>query len=378
MLCFPVSDRLMSPSTSPEFLSPGRDALRVVEVGWNPIMDEVSSISYQFLNIGFAVPGGQGWRGAITGLKIFAKRIFRGDYDLLVTRSLDRFIYRSDRSVFINLGRWMVRRILFRLIWRAGRSGKMVVLVDMTDEPTLDALDAKLIPFCDACFKRELPVNTANLLQRCPPRFQEPIKKAGSERTREILSRVYPISIGPRQSMLVERLEQQERFARPVKQSMKRYDLIWAGAAEGSPVREHAKSLLGKLAQRGVEVLELRERIDRQEFWDLLSQSWLTLSPEGLGWDCIRHYEACLVQSVPVINQPTIRRYRPLEEGRHAFFYQPYDHDLIRVVTSALEDKAALLAMAREAREFVLRHHVQAARGRYIIETACLSRNCSM
>ena len=66
-------------------------------------------------------------------------------------------------------------------------------------------------------------------------------------------------------------------------------------------------------------------RLSQTEYWKRMSQAWLTWSPEGLGWDCFRHYEAPLAGSIPVINSPTIVRYVPLIDGVHAFYYQPDD-----------------------------------------------------
>jgi glycosyltransferase involved in cell wall biosynthesis len=91
-----------------------------------------------------------------------------------------------------------------------------------------------------------------------------------------------------------------------------------------------------------------------------MSAAWLTWSPEGLGWQCFRHYQAPLAFSVPLINEPTIARYRPLIDGVHAFYYQPDDPDSLgRVIRAALADQAQLRTIASAARAHVLANHIQ-------------------
>jgi hypothetical protein len=72
---------------------------------------------------------------------------------------------------------------------------------------------------------------------------------------------------------------------------------------------------------------------------------------------------------VPLINYPTIRRHRPLEESVHCLYYPPEPGGLVGTVLRALQDKDGLAAMAERAREHAVRFHRRDAIGRYIVDT---------
>ena len=128
----------------------------------------------------------------------------------------------------------------------------------------------------------------------------------------------------------------------------------------GTTVRNQGIDQIRRLTDAGL-VLDIVEgRVGHAEYMERMASAWLTWSPEGLGWDCFRHYEAPLVYTVPVINNPTIVRYEPLQDGVHAIYYQPDDPgsrgDKIR---SALADKDRLRLIAQTARSHVLKFHVR-------------------
>ena len=100
-------------------------------------------------------------------------------------------------------------------------------------------------------------------------------------------------------------------------------------------------------------------RLERQEFFERMSRAWLTWSPHGFGWDCLRHYEAPLAFSVPVISAPTIVRQFPLIHGEHCFYYFPDEPDSLgTTIRKALADKDCLRQMAKAARSLVISHHI--------------------
>jgi hypothetical protein len=141
--------------------------------------------------------------------------------------------------------------------------------------------------------------------------------------------------------------------------SGKTSDVFFAGAIEGnSTVRSHGLGQLRKLADRGFKIDIATERLAHGEFCRRMSRAWLAWSPSGLGWDCYRHYEAPQCLAVPVINYPTIARYRPLEDGVHAVYYAPEGDGLICAIESALADKDKLRRMAVAGRAHVRRNHV--------------------
>lgn len=147
-------------------------------------------------------------------------------------------------------------------------------------------------------------------------------------------------------------------------------DIFFAGAAGHSRVRREGLAQLQALKKEGVRVDLVEGRLDQQEFFRRCASAWLTWSPEGLGWDCFRHYEAAACRSVPVINAPTIRPYRPLEDGEHAFYYSPGGDGLAATIRRALGDRERLRAMGDAARRHVLRYHAHPELCRMILEAA--------
>jgi hypothetical protein len=123
------------------------------------------------------------------------------------------------------------------------------------------------------------------------------------------------------------------------------------------------------LREQGVRVDIPDELLPRSEFYARCARSWLVWSPEGYGWQCFRHYEAPGCGSVPVINQPTIERSRPLRHGEHAIFYDVEAGGLTRAIVTALADKAWLADMARAGRAHVLACHTPRAIAEHVIAT---------
>ena len=145
-------------------------------------------------------------------------------------------------------------------------------------------------------------------------------------------------------------------------------DVFFSGRiADSSSIRTRGLAELRALHGNGVKIDIPDAPLPREEYYRRCARAWLVWSPEGLGWDCFRHYEAPACWSVPVINQPTIERYRPLVGGQHAIYYDPEPGGLTRAVISALEDKARLLQMAQAARDHVVAHHTQSAIARHIV-----------
>ena len=97
-----------------------------------------------------------------------------------------------------------------------------------------------------------------------------------------------------------------------------------------------------------------------------LAEARLVWSPEGLGWDCFRHYEAAAAWSVPLINTPPIERHAPLEDGKHCFLYD-VSGGMAPRIREALADPARLERMAAEARAHVLATATPKAICRYVV-----------
>jgi hypothetical protein len=250
-------------------------------------------------------------------------------------------------------------RALGPQLLRAGASAPIAV-IDHEDIPLINRNNLFLLDRCHTYFKRELPVDRWRLFLKTEhanlptPRFRMRARNLAR------IAKLQPISLGlPRPSLA----------AIPTESIEKTVDVFFAGQVEGSSsVRARGMAELAVLRERGLTVDVPSERMPPAEFYRRAAAAWLTWSPEGLGWDCFRHYEACACESVPVISQPTIERHRPLVAGEHAFYYDVEPGGLTRAIMAAIADKPRLSKMAQAARRHVLAHHTPSALARSVVE----------
>ena len=235
-------------------------------------------------------------------------------------------------------------------------------MIDYGDNASLDACDFYLLKRSRFYFKRELPVDAWRLFAntvapRLPSRrFRS---RAGLQQQ---MQKFQPISLG---------LAPEFEPHRPGLVVPKTADIFFAGSTAGLSERERGLAELLALRERGVKVDIPEGRLDRPRFFERCAAAHLVWSPEGFGWDCLRHYEAAACGSVPVINYPSIRRYAPQDDGVHALFYAPEPGGLTRAVLDALRDKPRLAEMGRHASLHARQFHDRTAIGRYVVET-CL------
>jgi len=84
------------------------------------------------------------------------------------------------------------------------------------------------------------------------------------------------------------------------------YD-VFAAVSVRNTIRKRAMEELRKLKETSkLKILIPEGRLSQDEFYRLCAQSRVTLSPEGGGWDCARHYEAIACGSLPLMNRPFI------------------------------------------------------------------------
>lgn len=227
-----------------------------------------------------------------------------------------------------------------------------ILAIDNEDARTIAAHNLFLLDKAKYFFKRELPVDRWQVFQHTGhPGLPGPRFRSNPE-NRERIGKLHPISIGvTRQAPVPEYLPFPEKSV----------DVFAAMTLEGeTTVRDQGIGQLRRLADSGVVLDIVERRIEHSEYIERMARAWLTWSPEGLGWDCFRHYEAPLVYTVPVVNSPTIVRYAPLQDGVHAIYYQPDESGSLgdRIMT-ALADKPRLRLIARAARAHVLKFHVR-------------------
>lgn len=143
-------------------------------------------------------------------------------------------------------------------------------------------------------------------------------------------------------------------------------DVFFAGAVN-SEERRASIDKVRQLQSEGYRIVAEERHLPFADYLSLMSRSWLTLSPQGFGYNGFRHYESMLVGSVPLINIPNPPVVNDFRHGQNCFFYSTARADLNRVVKSALGDKRGLLQIAEGLREFVVDRHSRRGVGAYLL-----------
>ncbi len=237
-----------------------------------------------------------------------------------------------------------------------------LVGVDMDDAFGIGKSSVFLLDKADVFFKRELPVDRWQVLYGTVHPHLPTLRFRNNERWRRRMKKLHPISLP------------QFGHDAPMQQAPfpeKTHDIFFAGGVGGnSSVRGDGLRELERLKAQGYRIDQPAERMEYRAYLGRMSRSWIAWSPEGLGWDCNRHYEAAMVQSVPLMNNPTIQRHAPLLEGVHGLYYDPESGGLERAAATALADKDRLKRMAIAARDLVFAHHTGKAYCDHIIRSA--------
>ena len=240
-----------------------------------------------------------------------------------------------------------------------------IAVVDTGDFPYINRADLFLLARCKFYFKRELPPDHWRLFTKTVHR-ELPTRRFRQSRLRNHMHKLRPISLGL-PGTAIDWPSGLEKTA----------DIFYVGSVEGtSTVRKSGMREIIALRDRGLRVDIPEGRLPPQEFYRRCAQAWIVWSPEGLGWDCFRHYEALACGSVPLINQPTIERYRPLIHGVHALYYDPEPGFLTQAIEAALADKDRLQAIARAGKAHVHAHHTLTALANYVVETTLGAPDC--
>lgn len=269
-----------------------------------------------------------------------------------------RHLNRSLFSGRLLAGRSPLFRAFGPQFLRFVRRAPMVVL-DQEDAPFIDRGDLFLLDRCRLWFKRELPVDRWRVFTRTAHRGLPTPRFRGGGRAAGRIEKLRPLSLG---------LPIGAAGLPPVPPPPKTVDVFFAGQVEkSSSIRPRGLSELRALAGEGVSLDIPDAPLPRAAFYERCAAARLVWSPEGLGWDCFRHYEAAAAGSVPLINQPTIERHRPLVCGEHALYYDPEPGGLTRAVRSALADRPALARIAAGGQAHVLEHHTPEAIARYVV-----------
>ncbi len=305
----------------------------------------------------------------LADLPAIARKLRAGAYDAVFCEYIRYGLWSPVQPFLVNLrlgwqtlARERASLIRFFLPGLVARAGVPMALVSFEDPSTIEPQNEALLRASRLCFVRELPVNPANLLLHTSPKYR---RLANISRRREldwIWSRLRPISLGlkERTASLIERYLVQHPDQKDI-------DVFYAGSVAPYAARDPLYvEQLRSLEQEGLRI-QIVEGLPHETFLERCCRSWLVWSPQGLGWETWRHYEAAAAAAVPVMNMPTIRRYAPLEHGRHALFYSVEGEHLRKVVRNALRDKNILWAMGWAARQHVLEHHLHSRLLRHLV-----------
>ncbi len=173
-----------------------------------------------------------------------------------------------------------------------------VAIVDLSDYPYLPpSVSQDILNSCAAYFKREVPYNRF-ILYHAWLEFRFLSQAGKNTQLVSLLDKVHGIPLGIPDTKFHEltTLRTQEQDI----------DLLWVGRMSNS-MRAKAVTLLKEYATRtSWKILIPEKRLSYTEFCRTVARSKITLSVEGGGWDCDRHYEAAALGSLPLINTPTV------------------------------------------------------------------------
>ena len=337
----------------------GEAAGRVLEIGETGLFHWGMRESTDALYTSYRADLRQGRRylGLFSLLKAI-RAVRRGDYALVVLHApyypgwhwrsvLPAFKFTLFKGRPLELPGALLSPLLFELtrLLPADR----LIAIDRADSFGMPAHHFFLLDRVKAYFKRELPFDHWKVFYGSAHRRLPGLSFRRKPRWLARMAKLRPIGLGlPREQVAA---------ASAAFPAEKTSDIFFAGTVAGnSTVRTDALERLEELRQAGFRVDVPDRPLPREEFMKRCAQSWLTLSPEGLGWDCYRHMEAALAGSVPLVSAPSIHRYRPMKIGTHCLCYFPDEGSIVDLVGAALAEKDRLTAMAAAARRHVLDH----------------------
>lgn len=334
------------------------DAAHIIEIGWHAIMKAAFPDRTRLLWTGHKLREPQSYYEPFSlraALQVW-RQMRAGEIDLIVVwvspyspwnfRELKAILSRPFRPLSSLIRIFGIQTLRF------ASTATPILVIDNEDARTIAAHNLFLLDKAKYFFKRELPIDRWQVFQHTAHAGLPGFRFRSNPKNRQRVGKLHPISIGVTRH---EPIPQQLSFPE------KSVDVFVALTLEGgTTVRNAGIEHIRSLANSGLVMDIVEDRIEHSEYMARMARAWLTWSPEGLGWDCFRHYEAPLVYTVPVINSPTIVRYAPLQEGIHAIYYQPDDpSSLGDKIRSALADKDRLRLIAQAARAHVLRFHVR-------------------
>jgi len=310
------------------------------------------------------------------GMKLFTRQaareirraLYDNQYDFVISCSVADPIWRQDRNWltnFIKYAKKITRHYsslgTYLVPWMLSGSSVPLAIFDWEDNTIIARKNWGLLKRATCYFKTQSPRNPykAFLFQdRRNDCLFNIVRQPGYT---ELAKKLRPYSVGitiPKNWGDLHGIE-------------KKTDVFFAGAAHYSWARREGFRLLEELRDEGFNIdlhsTSTGTSLPQDEFLRRCAQAWLVWSPEGAGWDCMRHYWAPLMGSVPLLNHPDTRRHEPLLHGVHAYYYGVEGDDIKRAVRHALQDKERLRKMAAEGEILVRQHHTHEALADYLV-----------
>ncbi|MHB1947379.1 MAG: hypothetical protein ACYCQI_04605 [Gammaproteobacteria bacterium] len=294
---------------------------------------------------------------SVRSLASVYKKILNDQYDLIVIHApcYAPWDYRRIQYYIKSLQVNLALRSIFTYLCH--RTSIPIVVLDLEDHPLIYPHNLTFLDRSLAYFKRELPTDPTRLFAY----HKHPYLPTHMDKRllKERLAKIRPISLGISAATVQQIPSLRE----------KEYDIFFSGQTVAwSSVRERGVSEIEALARKGYKIDFAKNRLPLGEYLERCARAHLVWSPEGLGWDCFRHYEAAACFSVPLISQPTIQRYKPLLHGIHCYYYGVEEGGLIRAAEYALKDLNRLEKMAKIANRHVMRYFTHEKLCAYILE----------
>ncbi len=284
------------------------------------------------------------------------RELAEGRYDAVVCFGLAEGLWRPGRFWLSN-----VLKLIKRFFTSFASFGPHLLLPTITkyrvplivyEWEDSQAIARKNWPLLEACtlyYKTQCPVNLFKAFLWQDKRNECVFNVSRSPRYQKWAQKIRPLSYG------VTEVDYLADCIAPEKT----VDVFFAGGVSYSWIRPDGLRQLRELAQEEGVIIDIPDKaIPHREYLQRMSRAWLVFSPEGAEWDCTRHHESLLVGTVPVINQPNIRRYKPYLDGEHALYYNVEEDGLKKVIRAALADKERLRAIGRCGAEHTRRYHL--------------------
>ena len=259
------------------------ESLRFLEIGEVPLVKSAFPGQTDFFQVSPRRPFGEEG-GSPIGMAALLEKLKPGAVDLIfcqppvhepwhplaVTRTVfNRRVFKSWPSLHRPYGPQLLR--LFR--------ATPLAVLDLSDSAYLERAKFPLLDRATLYFKRELPTDEWKLLTMTATPTQPSQRFRRKARFGGLLKKLRPISLG---------LPHGAEADLPKEPVAKTTDIFFAGTVADMPVRQRALKELLELKAEGF-VIDIPEgMIGRQEFYRRCAAAWVTLSPEGFGWDCFQ------------------------------------------------------------------------------------------